>query len=109
VLLRVADTGRGIPADKREAVFEPFVQVGKRYAGEAPGTGLGLAVSRELARGMGGDLTVESTEGRGATFTVTLRRVVTADGRRTDRRSQHERRDADRRVGADRRADDVRG
>ncbi len=84
VLLRVADTGRGIPADKREAVFEPFVQVGKRYAGEAPGTGLGLAISRELARGMGGDLTVESAEGRGATFTVTLRRVVAADGRRTE-------------------------
>jgi signal transduction histidine kinase/PAS domain-containing protein len=77
VELRVRDTGVGIPRDKHEAVFEPFVQVGKRYAGEAPGTGLGLAISRDLARGMGGDLRVESAEGAGSTFTVTLRR---ADG-----------------------------
>jgi signal transduction histidine kinase len=72
VRLHVTDTGRGIPSEKLEAVFEPFVQVGKRFAGDAPGTGLGLAISRDLARGMGGELTVESTPGAGSTFTLTL-------------------------------------
>ena len=72
VHLRVRDTGRGIPADKLEAVFEPFVQVGKRHPGDAPGTGLGLAISRDLARGMGGELSAESAPGAGSTFTLTL-------------------------------------
>jgi signal transduction histidine kinase len=65
------DSGRGIPADKLEAIFEPFVQV-DRYAGERQGTGLGLAISRDLARGMRGDLTVRSELGRGSVFTVRL-------------------------------------
>jgi signal transduction histidine kinase len=73
--LRVSDTGIGIPADRLEAVFEPFFQVAKGYAREAGGTGLGLAISRDLARAMGGDLTVRSVEGKGSTFTVTLRRA----------------------------------
>jgi signal transduction histidine kinase len=64
VLIEVIDTGVGIPADKLEAIFEPFVQV-DRYAGERQGTGLGLAISRDLARGMRGDLTVRSELGRG--------------------------------------------
>src|SRR5689334_4505245 len=71
-LIRVSDTGMGIPADKLQAIFEPFVQVGRSLNSPGEGTGLGLAISRELARGMGGDLTVESTEGRGSVFTLTL-------------------------------------
>jgi hypothetical protein len=86
VFLRVRDTGRGIARDQQERVFEPFVQVGKRFAGDAPGTGLGLAISRDLARGMGGDLRVRSAAGEGSVFTVTLRRVVDAAGQPTDRR-----------------------
>jgi signal transduction histidine kinase len=71
VLIDVIDTGVGIPADKLEAIFEPFVQV-DRYVGERQGTGLGLAISRDLARGMNGDLTVRSELGRGSVFTVRL-------------------------------------
>ena len=72
VAIHVRDTGRGIPADKLEAIFEPFVQVRADLARTAEGTGLGLAISRDLARGMGGDLTVESEPGVGSTFILTL-------------------------------------
>ena len=72
VLLRVVDSGVGIPADKLEAIFEPFVQIGRALNNPGEGTGLGLAISRDLARGMGGDLTVESTPGVGSTFTLAL-------------------------------------
>jgi signal transduction histidine kinase len=71
VAIRVSDTGRGLPADKLEAVFEPFVQVDNRLT-EGHGTGLGLAISRELARGMKGDLTVTSEPGVGSVFTLML-------------------------------------
>ncbi|HKW49453.1 MAG TPA: ATP-binding protein [Gemmatimonadaceae bacterium] len=70
--IRVQDTGRGIPAEKLDAIFEPFVQVDQHLTREGQGTGLGLAISRELARAMGGDLTVVSELGRGAEFTLTL-------------------------------------
>jgi PAS domain S-box-containing protein len=72
VAIRVRDTGIGIPADKLEAVFDPFVQVRSDLARPHEGTGLGLAISRDLARGMGGDLAAESTPGVGSTFTLTL-------------------------------------
>jgi signal transduction histidine kinase len=51
VHLRVSDTGPGIPADKIERIFDPFVQVDQRFTREHKGVGLGLAISRELARG----------------------------------------------------------
>ncbi|HTJ21571.1 MAG TPA: ATP-binding protein [Gemmatimonadaceae bacterium] len=74
VRVRVRDTGPGIPADKLEAIFEPFVQLGASLTRVTEGAGLGLAISRELSRAMGGDVTVESEFGRGSTFTVTLPR-----------------------------------
>ena len=72
VLIEVCDTGRGIPADKIEAVFEPFVQVRGDSMGNSEGTGLGLAISRNLARGMGGDLNATSELGKGSCFRLTV-------------------------------------
>lgn len=72
VAIHVADTGRGIPAEMLERVFQPFVQVETGDAGNEHGMGLGLAIGRELARAMGGDLSVESAVGRGSIFTLTL-------------------------------------
>jgi signal transduction histidine kinase len=72
--IRVSDTGIGIPMEKQEAVFEPFVQVHTGPTRAVEGAGLGLAISRELARGMGGELRVRSREGGGSTFTLTLPR-----------------------------------
>jgi signal transduction histidine kinase len=72
--VRVADTGIGIPRGKQESIFEPFVQVNTGPTRTAEGAGLGLAISRELARGMGGDIGVESHNGGGSVFTLTLRR-----------------------------------
>jgi PAS domain S-box-containing protein len=70
--IHVEDTGRGIPADRLEAVFEPFVQVDARLTRTEEGVGLGLAISRDLARGMGGDLTVKSELGVGSVFSLWL-------------------------------------
>jgi len=75
VRIAVRDTGVGIPSDKLDAIFEPFVQVHRALARPTAGTGLGLAISRDLARKMGGDITVASTPGAGSTFTLAIPRV----------------------------------
>jgi signal transduction histidine kinase len=75
VSLLVSDTGIGIAADKLEAIFEPFIQLKEGLSDREPGVGLGLAISRDLARAMHGDLTVESVEGSGARFTLSLPRA----------------------------------
>jgi len=75
VAVRVRDTGIGIAPEKLDAVFEPFVQVGRSLNAPAEGAGLGLAISRDLARGMGGDLVAESEPGVGSTFSVLLPRA----------------------------------
>lgn len=74
VAIRVSDTGLGIPADKLDAVFQPFVQIRSKGA-IANGTGLGLPISRRLANSMGGSLTATSELGRGSAFTLRLQRV----------------------------------
>jgi len=73
--IEVVDTGPGIPANKLEAIFEPFVQLGRSLSSAHEGTGLGLAISRELARAMKGNLSVSSKVGSGSTFTLTLPRA----------------------------------
>jgi signal transduction histidine kinase len=65
----VSDTGRGIPPDKQEYIFEEFSRIGPH---EKSGAGLGLAISRLLARALGGQITVESTPGVGSRFTLWL-------------------------------------
>jgi signal transduction histidine kinase/FixJ family two-component response regulator len=75
MLVRVRDSGVGIPEDKREQIFEPFVQLDRGQTAANVGTGLGLAISRDLARAMGGDLTVESRIDEGSTFTLSVPRA----------------------------------
>jgi signal transduction histidine kinase len=75
VAIRVTDTGRGIPDEKQDRIFEPFVRVDEGFTRSTEGTGLGLAISRNLARAMGGELAVQSAPGTGSTFTITLKRV----------------------------------
>jgi signal transduction histidine kinase len=73
VRIRVTDSGVGIRPIDVERVFEPFVQIDRHLTSATQqGVGLGLSISRELARAMSGDLTLESTEGVGSTFTLTL-------------------------------------
>ena len=75
VLIQVSDTGPGIPPEKLEAIFEPFVQLATGLTERQGGVGLGLAISRDLARAMSGDLTVDSTLGVGSRFTLSLPRM----------------------------------
>lgn len=71
VRITVSDTGRGIPEDTIDSIFEPFVQ-GRRSTDSTEGVGLGLPISRALAYAMGGDITVTSQPGVGSTFVLTL-------------------------------------
>jgi signal transduction histidine kinase/DNA-binding response OmpR family regulator len=73
VRVRVTDTGVGVRPVDIDRVFEPFVQIDRHLTtATQQGVGLGLSISRELARAMRGDLTLESTEGIGSTFTLVL-------------------------------------
>jgi signal transduction histidine kinase len=78
VLVRVHDTGAGIPAERFESIFEPFVQLQPPLTRTTHGSGLGLAISRDLARAMGGDVVVDSSVGVGSTFTLRLPRHAPA-------------------------------
>ena len=71
-VVAVCDTGIGVPEDKLDQIFEPFVQANRSIQARDGGVGLGLAISRQLARAMEGDLTVTSVLDAGSTFTLTL-------------------------------------
>jgi PAS domain S-box-containing protein len=91
VRIRVRDNGPGIERHKQGSIFEPFVQLDRRLNQPHDGVGLGLAISRDLARAMGGELSVESEPGTGSTFTLRLARA--------DRRAPPDRRAAPRDAG----------
>jgi signal transduction histidine kinase len=74
VTVHVRDTGSGIPRERLQDVFDPFVQVARTSTQPLEGTGLGLAISREIVRALGGRIWVESEMGRGSTFSFTLHR-----------------------------------
>jgi signal transduction histidine kinase len=76
VFFAVSDDGAGIAPPMLERIFQPFVQGEGGYTRTHPGTGLGLTISRRLARLMGGDLTVESVQGEGSRFTLWLPAVT---------------------------------
>jgi signal transduction histidine kinase len=76
VSVRVCDTGCGIPAEKLEQIFDPFVRLEAGLTSTVDGTGLGLSISRDLARMMGGTLTATSVPDRGSVFTLTVPRAT---------------------------------
>jgi nitrogen-specific signal transduction histidine kinase len=71
----VKDTGIGIPSQYLEKIFQPYIQVNNQLNRKYEGTGLGLTISRQLARLLGGDINVISTLGQGSTFTLTIEAV----------------------------------
>ena len=77
VVFEIRDTGSGIAPVDLQRIFEPFVQVEGGWTRAHSGTGLGLSVSRGLARMLGGDVSAESLQGCGSTFTLTLPRTTT--------------------------------
>jgi signal transduction histidine kinase len=75
-LIDIADTGIGIPEDQQERIFDPFVQVHSGTTRASEGVGLGLAISRDMARQMKGEISVKSAPLMGSIFTVSVPRVL---------------------------------
>jgi signal transduction histidine kinase len=75
IVIRIADTGIGIPESKRSRIFERFYRIDKARSKATGGTGLGLSIVRHVAQNHGGRVTVESTPGEGSVFTVHLPRA----------------------------------
>ncbi len=82
--IAVQDSGIGIPSDRLDAVFESFTQADGLTSRRFGGTGLGLTISRTLARAMGGDIVVTSEDGKGSTFTVRLPLMAAEESERRE-------------------------
>jgi PAS domain S-box-containing protein len=100
VRIRISDTGRGIPAAMVQKIFDPFFQLRNEQSRDSSrlGVGLGLAISRDLARGMGGELSVDSAPGRGSTFTLWLPTRARGDDEPGGQRGKDQRTGEERRV-----------
>jgi signal transduction histidine kinase len=72
IVMKVQDTGAGIPADQLPRVFEKFYQANNQASASAAGTGLGLAIAKQIVEAHGGNISIESTAGIGTTFTISL-------------------------------------
>ncbi len=72
LIVEISDTGIGMNEDTLDSIFDPFVQADTSTTRKFGGTGLGLAISRKFARAMSGDISVQSQQGKGSVFTVTL-------------------------------------
>jgi signal transduction histidine kinase len=86
--IAVRDTGIGIKPEHMQVIFEEFRQLDGSYTRQFGGSGLGLAIARRFAEMLGGDLSVESTEGVGSTFTLRLPPAVVDEPGRTRRRTR---------------------
>lgn len=81
MVIKIADRGPGIPEDKRETVFEPFVRLEESRSRETGGTGLGLAVARSIVHRHGGEIALGEAEGGGLEVTVRLSSAAQDCGR----------------------------
>ncbi len=105
--IAVSDSGIGIAPDRLEDVFESFQQADNSTTRRFGGTGLGLTICRNLARAMGGDITIVSTAGQGSTFTLDLPLVLAAGEAIEIGRAGKRRASADPRTQSDRPRDDA--
>lgn len=88
IRITVQDSGIGIPADKREAIFEAFEQADSSVSRKYGGTGLGLTISRELAGLLGGRITLESEEGKGSEFSIEIPTTLNVENKPSDREEE---------------------